>query len=178
MTMAPRYAPAVPLPPAGYVPGHDLPHPVNDPTGHLHASRGLLDEPQITRAGLPMDSASRRHALAALLIADARWRHAVDLFNAGFAWEAHEAWEGFWQARGCGPSRPARPRTPRKPGGTLRRHPRHRSREPCGRGRRARRLHSGMLAHVQGTGRANAGRDPAADGGAPPAVTGYGLLRA
>ena len=32
--MPPRYAPANPLPPYAYVPGHDLPRPENDPSGH------------------------------------------------------------------------------------------------------------------------------------------------
>jgi hypothetical protein len=38
--------------------------------------------------------------LAALLAADPRWLHALDLFNEGFSWEAHEAWEYFWHALG------------------------------------------------------------------------------
>lgn len=33
-TSPPRYAPAIPLPPYSYVPGHGLPHPANDPGGH------------------------------------------------------------------------------------------------------------------------------------------------
>ncbi len=28
------------------------------------------------------------------------FRRGVDLFNAGFYWEAHEAWEGLWHAHG------------------------------------------------------------------------------
>ena len=31
---------------------------------------------------------------------DPRWLHALDLFNEGFSWEAHEAWEQFWHALG------------------------------------------------------------------------------
>ena len=83
----PRYALAESLPPYSYVPGHDLPHPVNDPRGHLHASRESAPEhePPIT---------------AATLADNARWLYALDLFNAGFYWEAHEAWEGFWHALG------------------------------------------------------------------------------
>lgn len=98
-----RYAPAVPLPPSSYVPGHELPHPVNDPAGHLYANRGADHEPPIADealATLPACSPARRLALAGLLAASPRWPYAVDLFNAGCYWEAHEAWEGFWHALG------------------------------------------------------------------------------
>ena len=76
--MPPRYAPASPLPPYAYVPGHDLPHPVTDPRGHSYAAR----------------------ARAAAPASPPQWLHALDLFNAGYAWEAHEVWEGFWHALG------------------------------------------------------------------------------
>jgi hypothetical protein len=98
-----RYAPAVELPPYSYVPGHDLPHPVNDPAGHLHAGPHPAPEPPIAPAALaalPAAPTARRHALAALLAANPHWRYALDLFNEGFYWEAHEAWEGFWHALG------------------------------------------------------------------------------
>ena len=68
----PRYAPLVPLPPYGYVPGHGLPHPVTDPRGHSHAARHTGDG----------------------------WLRGIDLFNAGFYWEAHEAWESVWHDLG------------------------------------------------------------------------------
>jgi hypothetical protein len=29
-----------------------------------------------------------------------QWLYAVDLFNEGFYWESHEAWESFWHALG------------------------------------------------------------------------------
>jgi predicted metal-dependent hydrolase len=94
-----RYAPAIALPPYGYVPGHDLPHPVNDPAGHLFAGERPSHEPPIAAgviAGLPTAPVARRRALTAVLAANPRWRYALDLFNGGFSWEAHEAWEGFW----------------------------------------------------------------------------------
>jgi len=70
---------------------------VNDPRGHLFNS----PEPApLPLDHLPDDPASRRCALAALLAADPRWLHALDLFNEGFSWEAHEAWEQFWHALG------------------------------------------------------------------------------
>jgi hypothetical protein len=98
-----RYAPAIPFPPYSYVPGHELPHPINDPAGHLYAGRDSPHEPPITSSqfsALPTQPASRRRALAATLAANARWLYALDLFNAGFYWEAHEVWEGFWHALG------------------------------------------------------------------------------
>ena len=99
----PRYAPAIELPPYSYVPGHDLPHPVNNPAGHLYAVRDSAHEPPISAAVLaylPTSLHSRRRALAALIAENAQWLYALDLFNAGFYWEAHEVWEGFWNALG------------------------------------------------------------------------------
>jgi hypothetical protein len=70
---------------------------VNDPRGHLFNS----PEPApLPLDHLPDEPASRRLALTALLAADPRWLHALDLFNEGFSWEAHEAWEQFWHALG------------------------------------------------------------------------------
>ena len=92
-----RYAPVIPLPPYSYVSGHGLPHPVNDPHGHLFNSPEpaprSLDQ-------LPDDPTSRRRAIAALFATHPDWLYALDLFNEGYAWEAHEAWEQFWHALG------------------------------------------------------------------------------
>lgn len=101
---SPRYAPAIPLPPYAYIPGHDLPHPVNDPRGHLQVAQKdrpceLPISPSVL-SSLPTDPRSRRRALAALLAADSQWLYAIDLFNEGFCWESHEAWESFWNALG------------------------------------------------------------------------------
>jgi hypothetical protein len=100
----PRYAPDIPLPPYSYVPGHEFPHPVNDPAGHLyHAQASQAPEPLITTsqfATLPKDPISRHRALAALIAENSQWLYALDLVNAGFYWEAHEAWESFWNALG------------------------------------------------------------------------------
>jgi hypothetical protein len=98
-----RYAPTWPLPPYSYVPGHGLPHPVNDPAGHLQAAGSAAHAPPLCPAmlaGLPADAAPRRLALDAALAAHPQWRFTLDLFNEGFYWEAHEAWEGFWLALG------------------------------------------------------------------------------
>lgn len=91
-----RLAPAVPLPPYSYVPGHGQPHPVNDANGHSFNSQHA----PLTIPELSDDTASRRHTLASFLATDSQWLYALDLFNAGFAWEAHEAWESFWNALG------------------------------------------------------------------------------
>lgn len=99
----PRYAPAFPLPPYAYIPGQGLPHPVNDPRGHLYAQEDHVHEPPISAdvlASLPTEAIARRRALAALLAADSRWLSAIDLFNGGWYWESHEAWESFWNALG------------------------------------------------------------------------------
>jgi hypothetical protein len=99
----PRYVPDIPLPPYSYVPGHELPHPVNDPQGHLYAQASQAHASPITPAqlsALPSDPVSRRPALAATLADNSRWLYSLDLFNAGFYWEAHEAWESFWNAFG------------------------------------------------------------------------------
>jgi hypothetical protein len=98
-----RYAPARELPPYAYVPGHGLPHPVNDPGGHLYATRDSTHESPISSAALavlPIEPATRRHARAAVLAGNSQWLFALDLMNAGFYWEAHEAWESFWHVLG------------------------------------------------------------------------------
>jgi len=66
---APRYGPDEPFPPYRYVPGGPHPHPVRDPDGHSH---GAEEEPD--------------------------FRRGIDLYHAGYLWEAHEAWEGVWKA--------------------------------------------------------------------------------
>jgi hypothetical protein len=78
----PRYNTA-PLPPYSYVPGHS-PHPVSDPRGHMHGR---------THAPVPALDPTNWQASDA-------YRYAVDLFNGGFYWEAHEAWEALWHAAG------------------------------------------------------------------------------
>jgi hypothetical protein len=102
--MPPRYAPAHPLPPYAYVPGHDLPHPVNDPRGHSYSNAptdaGDALNAVARFADLPPDPASRCRVLTVTLAGNSDWLYAIDLFNGGWYWEAHEAWEGFWHALG------------------------------------------------------------------------------
>ena len=102
--MPPRYAPARPLPPYAYVPGHDLPHPVNDPRGHSYSNAPADAGDALNAAApftdLPPDPASRCRVLTVTLAANSDWLYAIDLFNGGWYWEAHEAWEGLWHALG------------------------------------------------------------------------------
>lgn len=79
--MPPRYVPDLPLPPYAYVPGR-FPHPTRDPGGHHFGAR--LPSPR------GFDPARWRDCGAFLA--------GVDLFNHGYYWEAHEAWEGLWRA--------------------------------------------------------------------------------
>ncbi|MGX9147742.1 DUF309 domain-containing protein [Mesorhizobium sp. 128a] len=82
----PRHLPKKSFPAYAYLPGRQ-PHPVRDPAGHSY-----LVEPMsvATDAWLGSDP----------------FLWGLDLFNHGYYWEAHEAWEGLWQVadRG-GPSR-------------------------------------------------------------------------
>jgi uncharacterized protein len=79
-----RLAPGVPLPPYAFVPGSALPHPTSDPAGHSFGKRGMATQPV------------GAHNWAACT----PYLYALDLFNHGYYWEAHEEWEALWQA--CG----------------------------------------------------------------------------
>ena len=81
-----RYLPAYPLPPYAYVPGGSFPHPSRNPQGH-----GFRLPPA---PALPPNPAHWRSCRPYLF--------GIDLFNHGFYWEAHEAWESLWHA--CGRS--------------------------------------------------------------------------
>ena len=78
--MSERQRPDRPFPAYAFVPGRH-PHPTRDPAGHSYG-------PESPAVHLPPD----------------RWREdddylfGIDLFNAGYFWEAHEAWEGIWKA--------------------------------------------------------------------------------
>jgi uncharacterized protein len=78
----PRYS-TEPLPPYSYVPGF-APHPVSNARGHMHGHRAE------TPASLDPEHWEE----------SAPYRYGVDLFNHGFYWEAHEAWESLWHAAG------------------------------------------------------------------------------
>jgi hypothetical protein len=69
----PRHLPTRPLPPYAFVPGK-FPHPITDPAGHSYGA-------------IPLSG-------------DYEFLWAVDLFNHGYYWEAHEAWEAAWKEQG------------------------------------------------------------------------------
>jgi hypothetical protein len=64
--------------------GSGLPHPRRHPDGHSFGT----PEP----APSPLDPARWREC--------AEYLHGIDLFNRGFYWEAHEAWEAVWVGAG------------------------------------------------------------------------------
>jgi hypothetical protein len=81
--MIPRFLNDDPLPPYTHIPGR-TPHPISDPAGHSFGTRNdTIAEFDPTR-----------------------WRECrpylrgLDLFNHGYYWEAHEAWESLWHAAG------------------------------------------------------------------------------
>jgi len=74
-----RYCDA-PFPPYAFVPG-EHPHPTRDPRGHSYSEQQEDPVPSV-------DPADWRSS--------ADYLFGVDLYNADFLWEAHEAWEGLW----------------------------------------------------------------------------------
>ena len=76
-----RYAPALAFPPYAFLPGRD-PHPTRDPAGHSH---GHEPAPAVY-----LEASAWRD--------NAEYLYGVDLYNHGFLWEAHEAWESLWHA--------------------------------------------------------------------------------
>ncbi len=78
-----RLVPQRAFPPYAYVSGR-FPHPTSDPAGHSYGLSG--DRPA------PLDPGQTAGSIEFL------W--ACDLFNHGYYWEAHEAWEGLWHTHG------------------------------------------------------------------------------
>jgi len=76
----PRLLPNRSFPRYAYLPGKG-PHPVRDPGGHSYGVQPVLE-----RASLDSEEFA--------------WGQ--DLFNHGYYWEAHEAWEGLWQTANRG----------------------------------------------------------------------------
>ena len=76
-----RYAPEIPLPNCAYIPRTGMIHPR---AGGAKATvgRGPIDCSRETWSECP------------------EYLHGIDLFNAEFYWEAHEAWEFAWNALG------------------------------------------------------------------------------
>jgi hypothetical protein len=78
-----RLVPQRPFPPYTFVPGQ-APHPLSDPAGHSFGNRPAL--PAVL-------DPEHWQACEAYL-------YGLDLFNAGYYWECHEALEGLWHAAG------------------------------------------------------------------------------
>src|SRR5262245_50227688 len=75
---------SVPLPPYTYVPGGPWPHPSRSVPGQSQGS----PEPGVERTAQGLGSHPTRYL------------RGVELFNAGYYWEAHEVWEWLWHAQG------------------------------------------------------------------------------
>ncbi|MBX9792355.1 MAG: DUF309 domain-containing protein [Pirellulales bacterium] len=71
------------LPPYAYVPGR-FPHPVRDPAGHSYG--------QVAKRVAPLDPNCWEQC--------DEFCRGLRLFDAGYYWEAHEAWEALWLAAG------------------------------------------------------------------------------
>ncbi len=78
----PRYSQR-PFPAYRFVPGR-TPHPTRDPEGHSYG---------VQEAVVPAFEPDAWASCAGFL-------YGVDLFNRGYWWEAHEAWEALWKAAG------------------------------------------------------------------------------
>ena len=72
-----------PLPAYTYVPGKS-PHPRSDPAGHSFGA----PEPHVESFDVEQWEQSDNFLFG------------IDLFNAGYFWEAHEQWEAIWIAAG------------------------------------------------------------------------------
>ncbi|HKI30690.1 MAG TPA: DUF309 domain-containing protein [Gemmataceae bacterium] len=83
--MTVRLVPDEPLPSYAFVPGRS-PHPISDPAGHSFGATPHL-QPELDPARWT---------------ANRTYLYGIDLFNAGYYWEAHEVWESLWH--GCGRS--------------------------------------------------------------------------
>jgi len=79
----PRLLPELPLPSYSYVTGH-FPHPIRGPAGHMAG--------HVPQSIAPLDPARWRECR--------QYLRGIDLFNYGYYWEAHEAWEAVWHSVG------------------------------------------------------------------------------
>ena len=82
---ASRLLPSADLPSYTYVPGTKTPHPMRDARGHSHDRKGM-------RPPKVLDSHQWAENRTYLL--------AIDYFNSGYYWEAHEEWERLWRVSG------------------------------------------------------------------------------
>jgi hypothetical protein len=78
-----RLVPGEPLPPYAFVPGR-FPHTTSDPAGHSYGKAEAVS-PKVDPEGWQESRA---------------YLYGTDLFNGGYYWECHVAWESLWIA--CG----------------------------------------------------------------------------
>ena len=81
-----------PLPPYTHIPGV-TPHPIRDPAGHSY-------QPPRSLAEILESSRNESRVTLENLDREPEFSEAVTLFNAGYYWEAHEAWESLWHRAG------------------------------------------------------------------------------
>lgn len=85
---SPRLLPSVPPPEYAFYPGSGLPHPIRDPKGHSYGRKHTLG--------------TGPKALCNETWSDNRnFLLAIDFFNLGYYWEAHEEWERLWRVSGA-----------------------------------------------------------------------------
>ena len=77
LDVSPPLVPQKSLPPYAYLPGKNA-HPARDPAGHSYHVEPI---PVAAEASPSSDA----------------FLWGLDLFNHGYYWEAHEAWEGLWR---------------------------------------------------------------------------------
>lgn len=75
-----RYAPQCAFPPYAFLPGRD-PHPNRSPEGHSYTTEEETPPPYLEAEDWRTNEG---------------FLFGVDLYNYGYLWEAHEAWEGVW----------------------------------------------------------------------------------
>ena len=80
MTDLVRYAPERAFPAYAFLPGRD-PHPTRHPEGHSYTGESEPPQPYLPAEGWATNE---------------EYLFGVDLYNHGYLWEAHEAWEGLW----------------------------------------------------------------------------------
>lgn len=84
----PRLLPSIPVPEYAFYPGSGLPHPIRDPSGHSYGRKHVPGQgPKALSTDNWMEN--RNYLLA------------IDYFNLGYYWEAHEEWERLWRVSGA-----------------------------------------------------------------------------
>lgn len=79
---AARLLPTADLPDYTYVPGTESPHPIRDPNGHSHGRKG-----RNSKSLTPANWSENRNYLLA-----------IDYFNFGYYWEAHDEFDRLLRA--------------------------------------------------------------------------------